>query len=193
MATATIPITGDSDADALLVDEPLALVIGMLLDQQVPMEWAFRGPSTLKERLGGTLDAGQIASMDRDEFVALCSQKPAIHRFPGSMGGRVWDLCEAIDDRYDGDAERIWKGARSADAVYGRLRELPGYGDEKTKIFMAILAKRFGKRPKGWEEAAAPFSDEQPRSVADVADEASLGRVREWKKAKKVAKKSKQD
>ena len=193
MATATIPITGDSDADALLVDEPLALVIGMLLDQQVPMEWAFRGPSTLKERLGGTLDAGQIASMDRDEFVALCSQKPAIHRFPGSMGGRVWDLCEAIDDRYDGDAERIWKGARSADAVYGRLRELPGYGDEKTKIFMAILAKRFGKRPEGWEAVAAPFSDEQPRSVADVADEASLGRVREWKKAKKAAKKSKQD
>jgi uncharacterized HhH-GPD family protein len=193
MATATIPITGDADADALLVAEPLALVIGMLLDQQVPMEWAFRGPATLKERLGGTLDAGQIAAMDRDDFVAVCAAKPAIHRFPGSMGGRVWDVCVVIDDQYDGDASKLWKGARSGQAVYDRLRELPGYGDEKTKIFMAILGKRFGKKPKGWEEVAAPFSDSQPRSVADVADEASLGRVREWKKAKKAAKKSKQE
>ena len=193
MAAPTIPITGDPDADALLVREPLALVIGMLLDQQVPMEWAFRGPLTLKDRLGGTLDATEIASMDIEDFVTLCCAKPAIHRFPASMGRRVWELCSFLVERYDGDAAKVWKGVRSGEQLYGRVRELPGYGDEKAKIFMAILAKRFAKRPTGWAEAAAPFSDAQPRSVADVADAASLAEVREWKKAKKAAKKSKQD
>lgn len=193
MATPTIPITGDAEADALLVREPLALVIGMLLDQQVPMEWAFKGPFTLKDRLGGTLDANSIAAMNIDDFVAICCDKPAIHRFPASMGRRVWELCAFLVERYDGDAEKLWKGVRSGDALYERVRELPGYGDEKAKIFMAILAKRFAKKPAGWEEAAAPFSDAQPRSVADVADAASLAAVREWKKAKKAAKKTKQD
>jgi uncharacterized HhH-GPD family protein len=193
MPTATIPITGDADADALLVRDPLALVIGMLLDQQVPMEWAFRGPATLTTRLGGELDAKAIAAMDPDEFVAVCAAKPAIHRFPSSMGKRIWETCREITDRYDGDAQKIWKGVKSGDELYARLRELPGYGEEKSKIFMAILAKRLGVRPKGWEEVAAPFSDDQPRSVADVADEASLQRVREWKKAMKAAKKSKSD
>jgi len=193
MATPTIPITGDAEADALLVREPLALVIGMLLDQQVPMEWAFKGPFTLKDRLGGTLDANAIAAMDIDEFVTVCCDKPAIHRFPASMGRRVWELCVFLVEHYDGDAEKVWKGVRSGDALYARVRELPGYGDEKAKIFMAILAKRFAKKPAGWEEAAAPFSDAQPRSVADVADAASLAAVREWKKAKKAAKKTKQD
>lgn len=192
MATPTIPITGDAEADALLVREPLALVIGMLLDQQVPMEWAFKGPFTLKDRLGGTLDANSIAAMNIDDFVAICCDKPAIHRFPASMGRRVWELCAFLVERYDGDAEKLWKGVRSGDALYERVRELPGYGDEKAKIFMAILAKRFAKKPAGWEEAA-PFSDAQPRSVADVADAASLAAVRQWKKAKKAAKKTKQD
>ena len=113
MPTARIPITGDPDADDLLVREPLALVLGMLLDQQVPMEWAFRGPATLKERLGGTLDARAIAAMDPEEFVAICAAKPAIHRFPGSMGKRAWEVCRFITDTYDGDAEKIWKGVRS--------------------------------------------------------------------------------
>lgn len=192
MAKATIPITGDAAADRLLVTDPLALLVGMLLDQQVPMEWAFKGPFTLQERLGG-LDATAIAAMDLDEFVAVCAAKPAIHRFPGSMGKRVWEVCRHVVDHYDGDAGRIWKGVRSAQELYDRLRAVPGYGDEKTKIFIAILAKRFAKRPVGWEEVAAPFSDEQPRSVADVADAASLLAVREWKKAMKAAKKSKQD
>ena len=193
MAKATIPITGDPAADQLLVDEPLALLLGMLLDQQVPMEWAFKGPFTLRERLGGRLDAAEIAAMDCDEFVTICCDKPAIHRFPGSMGKRVWEACVHIVEHYDGDAERVWKGVRSGDELFGRLRAIPGFGEEKSKIFMAILAKRFGKRPAGWEEAAAPFSDAQPRSVADVADAASLARVREWKKMMKAAKKSKQD
>ncbi len=193
MATPTIPITGDAEADALLVSEPLALVIGMLLDQQVPMEWAFKGPVSLKDRLGGTLDANAFAAMDIDDFVTVCCNKPAIHRFPASMGRRVWELCAFLVEHYDGDAEKLWKGVRSGDALYARIRELPGYGDEKAKIFMAILAKRFAKKPAGWEAAAAPFSDAQPRSVADVADAASLAAVREWKKAKKAAKKTKQD
>lgn len=192
MATPTIPITGDASADRLLASDPLALLLGMLLDQQVPMEWAFRGPATLKERLGH-LDAARIAAMDVDEFVAVCTEKPAIHRFPAAMGERIHAVCSHVTEQYDGDAARIWKGARSADRVYDRLRALPGYGDEKTRIFLAILGKRFGRRPAGWEEAAAPFSDDEPRSVADVADEDSLLAVREWKQMMKAKKKSKQD
>lgn len=193
MRAPALPITGDDEADRLLERDPLALVVGMLLDQQVPMEWAFRGPATLAERLGGRLDAEQIAAMDVDDFVAVCTQKPAIHRFPGSMGKRVHELCTVVAERYDGDASRIWKGVRSADVLLGRLRELPGFGEEKSKIFLAILAKRLGRRPSGWEEAAAPFSDGEPRSVADVDSPESLQRVREWKQMMKAAKKSKAD
>jgi len=192
MAAASIFITGDPEADRLLVTDPLALLLGMLLDQQVPMEWAFKGPLTLRDRLGG-LDARAIASMDPDEFIAICTTKPAIHRFPGSMGRRVWEVCVHLVEHYDGDAAAIWRGARSAQLVYDRLRAVPGFGDEKTKIFMAILAKRFGKKPAGWEEIAAPFSDDQPRSVADLVDAESLLQVRAWKKAMKAAKKSKAD
>lgn len=188
-----IPITGDPDADRLLEREPLALLIGMLLDQQVPMEWAFRGPATLKERLGGTLDARAIADMDPEAFAAICATKPAIHRFPGSMATRIQQLCAHLVERYDGDAGRVWRGVRSGEALLARLEELPGYGDEKARIFLAILAKRLGKRPAGWEAAAAPFSDGEPRSVADVADPESLARVREWKKMMKAAKRSKAD
>ena len=188
-----IPITGDTDADQLLVDDPLALMVGMLLDQQVPMEWAFKGPATLRERLGGRLDAHRVAAMDPEEFVAICAAKPAIHRFPASMGRRIWEMCAMLVDRYGGDAAEVWRGAEDGAALYDRLRALPGYGDEKAKIFIAILGKRLGVAPRGWESAAAPFSDAQPRSVADVADTESLQRVREWKKAMKAAKKSKQD
>ena len=186
MAATRLPITGDPEADRLLTDEPLALVIGMLLDQQVPMEWAFKGPFTLKARLGGRLDAAEIAAMDVEDFVSVCSAKPAIHRFPASMGRRVWELCTVVVDRYDGDAARIWKGVRSGDALYARIRGLPGYGDEKAKIMLAILAKRFGRAPKGWEALAAPFSDDRPRSVADVDSPESLVRVRDWKRAQKA-------
>jgi uncharacterized HhH-GPD family protein len=193
MATPVIPITGDPDADLLLENEPLALLIGMLLDQQVPMEWAFKGPSTLRARLGGRLDAAEIAAMDEEDFVAVCAQKPAIHRFPASMGRRVHELCARVAEDHDGHAERIWTEAADAEDLRARLRALPGYGEEKTKIFIAILAKRLGLRLEGWEQVAAPFSDEQPRSVADVGSEETLQAVRQWKKAMKAAKRSKQD
>jgi uncharacterized HhH-GPD family protein len=191
MATASIPITGDPAADQLLVDDPLALLLGMLLDQQVLMEWAFKGPFTLRERLGGDLDAGAIAAMGQDEFVTVCCDKPAIHRFPGSMGKRIWEACTFLVEHYDGDAANVWRDAGSGAELYRRLREIPGYGDEKARIFIAILGKRLSVRPDGWEAAATPFGDEQPRSVADVADAESLARVREWKKAMKAAKKAK--
>lgn len=193
MAAPAIPITGDPDADLLLTEDPLALVLGMLLDQQVPMEWAFKGPATLRERLGGELDAAAIAAMPVEDFVEICSAKPAIHRFPGSMGKRIHALCVELVEHYSGDAEAIWRDVGSAAELRTRLRALPGYGEEKTKIFIAILAKRFGIRPEGWEEVATPFSDEHPRSVADVDSEESLLRVREWKKMMKAQRRSKQD
>lgn len=193
MATTAIPITGDDAADRLLEEDPLALLVGMLLDQQVPMEWAFKGPMTLKERLGGELDPAAIAAMPEDDFVEVCARKPAIHRFPAAMGRRIHELCIRVVEDYDGDAKAVWDGVTSADELYDRLRKLPGYGEEKTKIFVAILGKRLGVRPDGWERVAAPFSDDEPRSVADVDSEESLARVREWKKAMKAAKKSKQD
>lgn len=192
-STPTLAVTGDPEADRLLVEEPLALLVGMLLDQQVPMEWAFRGPLTLKARLGGRLDARAIAAMSEDEFVAVCSEKPAIHRFPGSMGKRTHQLCVYLVDEYDGDAAAVWTGAKSGAELLGRVQALPGFGAEKAKIFVAMLAKRFGVRPRGWKEASAPFSDTTPRSVADIDSPEALLRVREWKKAQKAAGKSKQD
>ena len=186
------PFTGDQEADRLLASDGLALLIGMLLDQQVPMEWAFQGPATLKERLGH-LDAKQIAAMDQEAFVAVCCEKPAIHRFPASMGRRIHDLCVLLTERYGGKADKVWKGVKSADVLYARLRELPGYGEEKSQIFLALLAKRQGVAPEGWQARAGKFGDEIPRSVADIFDEDSLAKVRVWKKAQKAAKKDKQD
>ncbi len=188
-----IPITNNDAANRLLIESPFALLIGMLLDQQVPMEWAFLGPYTLKERLGGALDAATLAAMSPDEVIALFVAKPALHRYPAAMAKRTHDLCQFIVEHYDGDAARIWKTAKTGDELYRRLRELPGYGDEKSRIFMAILAKRLGRRPAGWEEAAKPFSDTTPRSVADIDSAESLARVREFKKAKKAEGKGKAD
>jgi uncharacterized HhH-GPD family protein len=188
----TLYITGDTAADKLLNTNANALLIGMLLDQQVPMEWAFAGPATLRQRLGH-LDPKKIAAMDVDDFVAVCCEKPAIHRFPGSMGKRIHAVCEALVADYRGNAANIWKGVDDAGEVYRRLRALPGYGDEKSKIFLALLAKTQGVDLAGWREAAGKFGDDTPRSVADVHDEVSLGKVREWKKAQKAAKKDKQD
>jgi uncharacterized HhH-GPD family protein len=190
---AVLAVTGDAEADRLLVEDPLALVIGMLLDQQVPMEWAFRGPARLKERLGGTLDANAIAAMSEDDVVAVFQTKPALHRFPGSMGKRTYALCRLLAEDYGGDAAAVWTGASSGADLLERVEALPGFGEEKAKIFVALLAKRFGVRPKGWEEASAPFSDATPRSVADIDSAESLEQVRAWKKAQKAAGKSKRD
>ena len=132
------------------------------------MEWAFRGPATLKDRLGDRFDAASIAAMDPEDLVAVFCAKPALHRYPAAMARRAHELCVFLVDRYGGDAGAVWRNVRTGDELYRRLRELPGYGEEKSKIFMAILAKRMGKRPTGWEEAAAPFSDAIPRSVADI-------------------------
>ena len=191
--TIKLPITGDYETDLLLTQEPLALLIGMILDQQVSMELAFRGPAVLRDRLGGELSVETITALSVTEFVQLCCEKPAIHRFPAAMGERIYRVCEHLAEHYGGDASKIWLRARSAEVVAQRLRDLPGFGEEKTKIFMALLAKRFGRRPKGWEVVAHPFSDNVPRSVADVRNAKTLGEVREWKRAMKAARKSKQD
>ncbi len=185
-------ITGDPDADALLNADPTALMIGMLLDQQIPLAWAFAGPRTLRERLGG-IDARSIAAMTEDELVEVCCRKPAIHRFPAAMGRRIHALCRRLVDDHDGCAESLWADEPDGATLARRLRALPGFGEEKTKIFVALLAKRFGIRPVGWEVAAGVFSDDRPRSIADCHDEASVAAVREWKAAQKAAGKDKQD
>jgi len=191
--TPAVPVTGDPEADKLLSEEPLALLIGMLLDQQVPMEWAFGAPLRLRDRMGGRIDAAEIAALDPDKLEAVFKGPPALHRFPGSMGKRTQALCQMLVDDYDGDAAQVWAGVESGPELLRRLKALPGFGGEKAKIFAALLAKRFGVRPPGWEQATAPFSDDQPRSVADIDSAESLARVRAWKKMMKAQNKAKTD
>jgi uncharacterized HhH-GPD family protein len=187
---AKFPLTGDPAADELLENDSLALLIGMLLDQQVPMEWAFKAPALLKERLGGRLECAEIAAMDPDKLRAVFSDKPALHRYPGSMADRVHALCEEIVDRYDGHAEKIWTGVDSGDELLARLKALPGFGDQKARIFLALLAKRLGVTPAGWEQAAGTYGTPGYYSIADVDGPESLAKVREYKKAKKAAAKA---
>ena len=191
--TDTFFITGDEGADRLLAEDPLALLLGMLLDQQVPMEWAFQAPSVLKERLGGQLDAGKIAAMGEDAVVATFCEKPALHRYPASMGKRAHALCVTLTEQYDGDAAKVWSDAPTGDELLKRLLALPGFGPDKAKIFTAVLGKRLGVQPPGWEEAAAPFSDENRRSVADADTPQHLDEVRAWKKMMKAKGKGKSD
>jgi uncharacterized HhH-GPD family protein len=193
VAGPAIPITGDPEANALLEDDPLALVVGMLLDQQVSMETAFIGPFKLKTRMGDRFDTATIAAMDSEDFIEICRERPAIHRFPKSMGARIHDLCRVVVDEYEGDPSRIWTDVPTGEELAARVGALPGFGAEKTKIFIALLAKRLAIAPKGWEEVAAPFSDDIPRSIADVGSPDTLTQVREWKRAQKAAGKSKQE
>jgi len=188
----TLYITGDEAADALLNTDGTALLTGMLLDQQVPMEWAFAGPATLRARLGH-LDADRIAAMDVDDFVAVCCAKPAIHRFPAALGRRIHQLCVVLAERYGGVGANVWAGVEDGTELYYRLRQLPGYGEEKARIFVAILGKTQGVTPVGWREAAGTFGDHVPRSVADITGPESLAQVRAWKQAQKAAKRDKQD
>ncbi len=190
MPAGTLAVTGDETADDLLNSDVTALLIGMLLDQQVPMEWAFRGPAVLRTRLGH-LDARRIAEMTPDAIDRAFTDKPALHRYPAAMAKRTHAMCAHVVDTYDGDATRIWADGASGDVVLDRLRGLPGYGDEKAKIFLAILGKRMGVQPAGWRDAAGPFGDAEPRSVADIDGPESLARVRAWKKQQKAAGKSK--
>lgn len=187
----TLFITGDPAADTLLNGNGTALLIGMLLDQQVPMEWAFKGPFTLKQRLGH-LDPRKIAAMDQDEFVAVCCEKPAIHRFPASMARRIHELCAILAADYAGKGENMWVDVKSGKELFERLRTLPGYGEEKAQIFVALLGKRMGVRPRGWKDAAGVFSDHEPRTVADIDSPEQLLKVRAWKKAEKAAERDKQ-
>lgn len=181
-------LTGDADADRLLDTDPFALLTGMLLDQQVPMETAFSGPRKLADRMGG-LDPQRIAEMDPDEFAAIASQPPGIHRFARSMAGRVQGLARHVVDEYDGDASRIWTDDDpDAATVLRRLQALPGFGKEKSRIFLAFLGKQRGVAPRGWREAVAPFGEPgTTRSIADITDKASLQAVRATKKAIKAA------
>ncbi|TJZ74122.1 Fe-S cluster assembly protein HesB [Rhodococcus oryzae] len=187
----TLHLAGDADADALLAADPLALLIGMLLDQQIPMEVAFAGPKKLDDRLSG-LDVHKIAEMDPDAFLALCATPPAVHRFPGSMGKRIQDLCIYLVEHYDGRTEAIWtEGDPDGREVLKRLKALPGYGDQKARIFLALLGKQIGVAPQGWREAAGAYGDDgSRRSIADVVDDRTLGEVREFKKSAKAAAKA---
>ncbi|MBT5138300.1 MAG: Fe-S cluster assembly protein HesB [Acidimicrobiaceae bacterium] len=197
MKSGTLWVTGNPVADIRINTDPLALLIGMLLDQQIPIEWAFMGPHRLAERLGVKVDhdlaPAMIATFDPDEFVALVATKPALHRFPASMAKRIQALCSHILDEYEGDAAAIWRSQRSATTIHDRLIAVPGYGDEKARIFIAVLAKRFGKRPSDWQLVSKPFGDELPRSVADMGDEASHAAVRAWRLEQKSKGKSKAD
>ena len=186
MAATNLPFTGDPEADRLLEQEPRALLIGMLLDQQVPMEKAFRSPFDLKERLGGRLDAAHIGSMDPDELAGVFSQRPALHRFPGAMAARTQDLCRYLVEHFGGKAENVWETAETADDLFANLIVLPGFGKQTAQIFVAVLAKRLGVTPRGWETVAGPYGQPGWFSVADVDGAEALARVREHKRAMKA-------
>jgi len=176
-------------ADDLLATDPLALLIGMLLDQQQPLEKAFKGPYILAGRLGvQRLDAAAIAGHEPEAFAKIFATVPAIHRFPGSMAERTQKLCQAVADDYDGDAARIWTEPADGKALFDRLAALPGYGKQKAQILVALLGKQFDVRPPGWREAAGAYGEEgSSRSAADIVDAASLTKVREYKKQAKAA------
>ncbi|WP_144881906.1 HhH-GPD-type base excision DNA repair protein [Microbacterium paraoxydans] len=190
-------ITGDTAADALLTENPTALLIGMLLDQQIPMETAFTGPLKIEQRTGAA-DAAAIAGMAPEEFLEAFRQTPAVHRFPGSMATRVQTLCQALVDDWDGDASALWtrpstgSGTQPSGAeVLRRLKALPGFGEQKAKIFLALLGKQYGFTGEGWREASAPYGEDGSyRSVADIVSPESLTKVREYKKAMKAAAKA---
>ncbi|HMO11717.1 MAG TPA: HhH-GPD-type base excision DNA repair protein [Actinotalea sp.] len=183
-------LTGDPAADALLERDPFALLVGMLLDQQVPMENAFAGPAKIAARMGtgDRLDPAAIAAADPEEFAALCATPPAVHRFPQSMAGRVQALARTVVDTYQGDTSRLWADGADGTEVLRRLQGLPGFGAQKAQIFLALLGKQRAVTPAGWREAAGRYGGEGTYlSVADVVDQQSLGRVRETKRAAKAA------
>jgi len=187
--TLSLPVS--DDANALLSRSPLALLIGMLLDQQVTIEKAFSSPAVLVERLGHEPDTRELAAYDPEALAALFAERPALHRYPRAMAARVQDMCRLIADRYDGDAAGVWSGAQSGDELVKRVAELPGFGAQKARIFAALLGKQLGVRPEGWREATGPFGDEATYlSVADIVDEDSLAQVRAYKQQLKAAAKA---
>jgi uncharacterized HhH-GPD family protein len=185
----SLHITGDDVADKVLSDDPFALLVGMLLDQQFPMERAFAGPAKILERFG-TLEPAKIAAADPEAFADLCATPPAIHRYGRSMAARVQALATQVIEQYDGAADRIWGEAANGDDLVARVMALPGFGRQKAQIFTALLAKQVGVRPEGWEQAVGDYSLEGYRSVADVVDDDSLQKVRAFKKEKKASAKA---
>ncbi|MFC8129966.1 HhH-GPD-type base excision DNA repair protein [Streptomyces sp. NPDC057302] len=192
MDDVTLHLAQDPEADELLGRSPLAALVGMLLDQQVPMEWAFAGPRTIARRLNADdLDAHEIAAYDPDEFAALLSTKPAVHRYPGSMAKRIQQLCAYLVEHYEGDPTALWESAASGKDLLKRLNDLPGFGKQKSQIFLALLGKQLGVRPTGWREAAGPYGERDAyRSVADITGPESLQRVRTHKQQLKAAAKT---
>jgi uncharacterized HhH-GPD family protein len=188
-----LPFSGNVEADRLLEDDPLALLIGMVLDQQIPLEKAFSSPLVLKERMGGgDLDVKAIAEADEDTLNAWFVTPPALHRFPASMGKRVQELCQHLVEHYAGDAAAVWTTAASGDELYKRLRAMPGFGEQKAKIFVALLGKRLRAAPKGWEAAAKEYGEKGSfRSVADIDGPTALKQVRAFKQEMKAAAKAK--
>ncbi|MFK0233793.1 HhH-GPD-type base excision DNA repair protein [Streptomyces vinaceus] len=188
----TMRLAQQPEADELLGRSPLAALVGMLLDQQVPMEWAFSGPYTIARRMGADdLDAHAIAARDPEAFAALLSEKPAVHRYPGSMAKRVQQLCAYLVEHYDGDAEAVWRDVRTGDELLERLKELPGFGEQKAQIFLALLGKQLGVRPEGWREAAGGYGPANVyRSAADITGPESLAKVRAHKQEMKAAAKA---
>ncbi|MTD16483.1 Fe-S cluster assembly protein HesB [Nakamurella sp. YIM 132087] len=184
-------LTGIAAADHLLSTDPNALLIGMVLDQQVTMEKAFAGPAVIAERMGGSLDVAAIAAADPEVFKEICSRPPAVHRFPGSMAGRVQSVCQVLVEQYDGDAANLWADAADGKELKKRVAALPGFGAAKSTIFVALLGKQYGITPPGWREASAPYGEAGVhKSVADVIDPDSLVLVRAAKKAAKAAAKA---
>ena len=176
------------EANALLTRSPLALLIGLLLDQQVTIEKAFSSPAVLVQRLGHEPDARELAGYDPEQLAAVFAERPALHRYPRAMAARVQDLARLITERYDGDAAAVWTGARTGAELLRRVAELPGFGAQKAQIFVALLGKQLGVRPRGWREAAGSFGARSSYcSVADIVDEVSLARVRAYKQQLKAA------
>ncbi|WP_395295335.1 HhH-GPD-type base excision DNA repair protein [Kitasatospora hibisci] len=190
----TVRLAQQPEADELLGRSALAALVGMLLDQQVPMEWAFSGPLTIAQRLGrDDLDAHEIAVYNPEEFVALLSEKPAVHRYPAAMAKRVQQLCQFLVAQYDGDAAALWRGVATGKELLSRLNALPGFGKQKSQIFLALLGKQYGVQPEGWREAAGAYGEEGSyRSVADITGPESLEKVRAHKQeVKRAAKEAK--
>jgi uncharacterized HhH-GPD family protein len=189
---AKLQLVQDPAADALLEANPFALLVGMMLDQQIPMEVAFAGPKKIADRMGD-VDAREIADYDPEKFIALCSERPAVHRFPGSMATRLQTLAQTIVDDYHGNAAALWTaGEPDGSEVLRRLKALPGFGEQKAKIFLALLGKQYGVTPTGWREAAGDYGKAGTHmSVADVVDAGSLEKVRSFKKQAKAAAKAK--
>lgn len=188
----SLMLSQDAPADSLLERDPLALVLAMLLDQQVPMERAFAAPYELQQRLGHDLDVRELADYDADALAELFTRPPALHRYPKAMAGRVQDLCRGLVEHYDGDVTRLWRDVSQASELFDRLVALPGFGTYKAQIFVALLGKQCNVRPNGWREVAGAFGDEGVyRSVADVTDADSLAKVREHKQQVKAATRAK--